>query len=339
MGIEVKLRKALSSLLRRSGYEIIDSRLLYVWQKLHQTKQSFQHSKLPKGAASYLQQNNPRLTDLQNRYVLCNKEITTPLVWTDAYIRSDDFLYFRGDNAYVWQLRGRNMNILAYALTMYYVKSIDKLGLLDMLEEDDHFGVFTFNIENRLISRDLLDSIMEIYFLEKHLNITLTKDLTVLDIGAGYGRLAHRMVTALPNIQNYFCADAIAISTFISEYYLRFRNLAGRTTVVPLDDIENTLKNGVVNIAVSIHCFSECKISAIDWWLSLLEKYGVRYLMIVPNSLHHGGELLLTIDGKDFGEVVEKHRYKLLAKDPKYGDSVVQKYAICPTYHYLFELH
>lgn len=60
--------------------------------------------------------------------------------------------------------------------------------------------------------------------------------------------------------------------------------------------------------------------------------------MIVPNSGKHGGELLLTNDGKDFGEVIEKHGYKLVAKEPKYRDPVVQKYAINPTYHYLFEL-
>ncbi len=35
---------------------------------------------------------------------------------------------------------------------------------------------------------------------------------------------------------------------------------------------------------------------------------------------------------------IEKHGYKLLIKEPKYGDIVVQKYAMNPTYHYLFEL-
>jgi len=338
MGMKTRLRKALNSLLKHYGYEIIDS-LLYEWQKCPQTLASYKQSIMPKEAASYLQQNNPRLKDLQTRYTVFNNEVTAPLAWTDAYVRSFSMLSFRGDNAYIWQLRGPNMNIMAYALATFYVKSIDKLGLLEMLEEDDLFGNFAFSIDNRLISRDLLDSIMEIYFLEKHLNVSLSKDLTILDIGAGYGRLAHRMVGALPSIQNYFCTDAIAISTFISEYYLGFRNLEGRAKVVPLDEIENTLRNRAVNIAVNIHSFSECRISAIDWWLSLLEKYRVKYLMIVPNSGNHGGRLLLTNDGKDFGEVIEKHGYKLMAKDPKYRESVVQKYAINPTYHYLFELH
>ena len=66
--------------------------------------------------------------------------------------------------------------------------------------------------------------------------------LRILDIGAGYGRLAHRMVSAFPNIQTYFCTDAVAISTFISEYYIRFRKLENNTKIIPLDDIESTLK-------------------------------------------------------------------------------------------------
>lgn len=338
MELKTYLLKAVNSVLKRYDCEIIKSRRLYEWQKCPEAQPGYKQSTLPKEAQDYLKQNNPVLQDLLYRYAIFNNEVTAPLVWTDAYVRPDDILYFRGDNAYVWQLRGPNMNIMAYALTTFYVKSIDKLQLLERLEEDDFFGNFTFRIDNRLMSRDLLDSIMEIYFLEKHLNLFLSKDMTILDIGAGYGRLAHRMASALPNIQNYLCTDAVAISSFISEYYLRFRGVEGRARVVPMDEIENTPMNRVVNIAVNIHSFSECRISAIKWWLSLLKKHRVKYLMIVPNSGNHGGELLLTNDDKDFGEVIEMHGYKLVAKDPKYRDPVVQKYAINPTYHHLFEL-
>lgn len=338
MGLKAHGRKMLNSVLKRYDYEIIRCSQLYEWQKRPETQPSYRQSRLPKEVTDYLQQNNPKLQDLQARYTIFNSEVTDPFVWTDAYVRPDDILYFRGDNAYVWQLRGPNMHIMGYGLTTFYVKSIDNLGLLELLEEDDFFGNVTFRIDNRLISRDLLDSIMEIYFLDKHLNISLSKDMTILDIGAGYGRLAHRMVGALPNIKNYLCTDAFAISSFISDYYLRFRGIESRASAVPLDEIENILSNRPVNIAVNIHSFSECKLSAINWWLSLLEKHRVKYLMIVPNAGKHGGELLLTNNGKEFGQVIEKHGYKLVAKDPKYRDPVVHEYGINPTYHYLFEL-
>lgn len=336
MDIGTQARQFLNSKLKR--YKLISSSLLYDWQKYPQSKPSYKESLSPEGAENYLQEDHPRLKELQKRYANFDSEVTVPLVWEEGIVRSDDLRYFRGDNAYVWQLRGQNMNIMGYALTMFYVKSIDKLGLLQQLEEDDYFGNFTFLIDNKKISRDILDSINEIYFLDKYLNISSLNDLTILDIGAGYGRLAHHMVEALSNIKTYFCTDAFATSTFISEYYLRFRNLGNKAKVLPLDEIESSLKNQTVDVAVNVHSFSECRISAIEWWLSLLEKYRIKYLMIVPNAGDHGGELLLTNDRQDISKVVEKYGYNLIAKEPKFSDPVVQKYAINPTYYYLFEL-
>ena len=98
-------------------------------------------------------------------------------------------------------------------------KSIDHLNLLDVLHEDDRFGVEIFNFHGQTVSRDLLDSIIEITFLEKHFGFLNRRDFNVLDIGAGYGRLAHRMATAAPNLGRYFCVDAVPESTFISDYY------------------------------------------------------------------------------------------------------------------------
>jgi hypothetical protein len=335
MDFGTRARQLLNSKLKR--YKLISSSLLYDWQKDPQTKPSYKESLLPEGAGNYLQPNHPRLKELQKRYASFDSEVTVPTVWKEGIVKPDDLQYFRGDNAYVWQLRGPNFNIMAYALTTFYVKSIDKLGLLQQLVEDDCFGNFTFLIGNKKISRDLLDSITEIYFLDKHLHISSLNGLTILDIGAGYGRLAHRMVEAFPSIQTYICTDAVAVSTFISEYYLRFRKLDNKAKVVPLDEIEATLQNKPVDIAVNIHSFSECSISAIEWWLSLLGKHGIKYLMIVPNTGDHGGELLQTNDGQDISKVVGKHGYKLIAKEAKYSDPVVQKYAINPTYYYLFE--
>ena len=330
--------KLINSGLSRINHKIVETEFLYDWQIAPEPSLSYNPSKLPEGAINYLQTGNPKLQDLQTQYINFDKQVTTPLVWTDARVRPEDILYFRGDNAYVYQLRGPNMNIMAYALTTMYVKSIDSLGLMAVLNEDNYFGNYTFTIDNKCVSRDLLDSIMEIYFLEKHLNLSRSNDMTVLDIGAGYGRLAHRMVTALPNIQRYLCTDAVAISSFISDYYLRFRGTTDKTQIVALHDIESTLRQQSVKLAINIHSFSECTISAINWWLALLQKNAVKYLMIVPNSGNHGGQQMLTQDGQNFGKVIEMHGYKLIAKEPKYSDPLIQKFAINPTYYYLFEL-
>jgi hypothetical protein len=58
--------------------------------------------------------------------------------------------------------------------------------------------------------------------------------------------------------------------------------------------------------------------------------------MLVPHGGTYKGQLL-SHDRKDYGSIVESHGYRLVAKDPKFGDPIVQHYAINPTYHYLFE--
>lgn len=332
------VRDGLDSMVNRFGYEIVHSQMLYEWQQNPQLRPVHKDVPLPEGAERYLSPSNPALIDLQTRYAAFQSDVTTPLVWTAAHLSSEDRQYFRGDNAYVWQLRGFNMNVMSYALTTYYVKCIDKLGLLDALKEDGAFGCFTFEIEGRVVSRDLLDSIIEYYSLENQLHLSKVENLNILDIGAGYGRLAHRMVGAMPRIRRYVCTDAVAVSTFISDYYLRFRNITDKTHAAPLDTIERVLRETAVHLAVNIHSFSECRLEAIEWWVSLLARNGVRNLMIAPNALDHGGTLLQTNDRKDFGSLIEKYGYKLTAKVPKYRDPVVQQYGINPTHHHYFEL-
>ncbi|HEX3101634.1 MAG TPA: hypothetical protein VHQ01_07580, partial [Pyrinomonadaceae bacterium] len=223
--IKSQTREGFNTILKRFGHTLVDYETLYDWQKPSETKRPGRGSStLPAGAAEHLVKTNPRLAELEKRYAAFNADVTAPLIWTDAHLSPEDMLYFRGDNAYVWQVRSRSMNIIAYALTTYYLRSIDELGLLDKLDEDSHFGVHSFMIDGKMVSRDLLDSVAEIYFLDKYLNVSSHQNLSFLDIGAGYGRLAHRITDSLPNISQYLCTDAVANSTFISEYYLQFRH-------------------------------------------------------------------------------------------------------------------
>ncbi len=308
------------------------------------------HNKLtlPEDAEKYLQFNNPRLIELKQRYQVLASPVIDPSRWTESFVSSVDKLqFFRGDYVYVWQFRNINTE-LHYWLITYYIKTIDKLGLLEILEEDSLFGCYTFStIDNLCVSRDLLDSILEIYFLEESIKISAMSNLKVLDIGAGYGRLAHRMVKALPNIEKVFCVDAIAESTFISEYYLRFRGVDKKAAVIPLDDLDDVLANESINLAINIHSFSECTLASIKAWLEILQKYKIEYLMIVPNypynkQIDNQKVELLTNEKNgeklDFLPVIESSGYKLLASQPKYLDPVVQKHGISPTYYYLFQL-
>ena len=341
MSLKSQLRDLLTAFLNRYDYEVVPRTGLYDWQRQSHSKspeRGPRPARLPDGAKDYLRWDNARLSQLQQAYSRFDESVRLPLVWTEGHVRPDDLTSFRGDNAYVWQRRGQNMNPLGYILTAYYVKSLDTLHLLDRLVEDDYFGASTILVDDKVVSRDLLDSIIELSFLERNLCVSERANLSILDIGAGYGRLAHRAVTALPNVRCYYCTDAVPVSTFISEYYVRFRNAGERVQVVPLHEIEGALASRTVDLAINVHSFSECTLSAIEWWFRLMEKSGIKHAMIAPNPVDHGGELLTTNDRQDFSHVVERHGYRLIAKEPKYRDACVQKFGIMPTHYHLFEL-
>jgi len=136
MSLKQKSRHALNLLLERFNQTIVDDRVLYDWQKgSFNATPGYKSVQLPSGAAEYLTISNARLADLRKRYARFNAAATSPAVWTDGLVSPEDMLYFRGDNAYVWQVRDRGMNTLSYALTTYYVPSIDQLGLMKTFEE------------------------------------------------------------------------------------------------------------------------------------------------------------------------------------------------------------
>jgi hypothetical protein len=337
MGVKKSIAAGLNQVLRMYNAQIVPANILHEWQRAPVTRPCFNERGLPDDAARYLKPDNPKLVELQRRYGAFDAEVTTPFIWSDGHVRTEDIAYFRGDNAWVWQVRGKNSNVLAYALSFYYLKSIDRLGLLDKLSEDNSFGNFIFTIDGREISRDLLDSIAEIYFLDRHLGIASRTGFRVLDVGAGYGRLAHRMVSALPNIERYFCTDAVAVSTFVSDYYLRFRG-AERARVIPLDQIDGALRDHPVDLAINIHSFSECQMEAIEWWARLLSKHRVKNLMIAPNGEGERMERLTTNDGHDFLPIFERFGYRTVVKEPKFMEPVVQEYGVLPAWYHLLEL-
>ena len=298
--------------------------------------QAYNESRLPDDAVAYLQPTNSRLKELKQRYV--GHPATQHSQWAEELLKRDLKLpFFRGDNAYVYQVR--RTNELAYLLTAYYVQTADKMNLWDILDEDNLFGNYVVNFnDERLISRDLLDSILEINFLERLLSLSTRREFNVLDIGAGYGRLAHRLVKSFPNIGRVFCTDAVPESTFLSEYYLKYREVNDKAVVIPLDEIEAGLANNRIDLAINIHSFTECTLDSINWWLDLIRKHEIRHFMIVPTN-----DKFLSVEinqpRRDFFDQIITRGYKVVAKLPKYeGASSVQKYGIYPAYYYLFEL-
>jgi putative sugar O-methyltransferase len=190
--------------------------------------------------------------------------------------------------------------------------------------------------DDYLISRDLLDSINQANVITRMLNLGRTDPVRILDIGAGYGRLAHRLAEGLPHAK-ITCTDAVPLSTFISDYYLKFRGLTSQTEVVPLDLAEATLSGQKFDLITNFHSFSECKQSAIAWWLDLLQRVDCKRMLVIPNIVDRF--LSTESDGThvDFSHLFAQSGWRLAGSEPIYALSrVAQESALYPNFRFHF---
>lgn len=319
----------------RLGLSLIRNAALYPWQIDPADDGSHVKSPLPEEARSYLRADNPRLIDLQRRYRQCDPQVVAePTIWGENKISDTDLLYFRGDNPYVWQLRGPNLNEFGYLATYYALKSGSGRDLLALFDEDGAFGVHTFQIDDRAVSRDVLDSVREVDFIRSTIGLD---GLTVLDIGAGYGRLVHRLSQAAEGRARIFATDAIAASTFISEFYLRFRKADG-AEVIPLHAVDALFETVRIDLAVNIHSFSECSLNAVAWWMGRLSSHRVRHVIVIPNQVGAGAAgRCLTNEGHDMEDVFERFGYRRVLSENRFVDPALQKYGVNPCRIFLFE--
>ncbi len=330
--LKVTAARLANAALRPLGAEVVPAREL---RELREQRGGVrfvpQSLALPEGARDYLRPDNPRLTELRGRYR--GHPASVHSQWSEAgdYLRRElDIVSFRSDSAYLYQRR--MATDAQYLLAAYYARAHDALGLWDRLTDDDLFGNYTVEFdEGRRVSRDLTDSVIEINFLGGEVGLD---GAAVLDVGAGYGRLGHRASEGLPGT-SFFCTDAVPESTFLSEYYLRFRG--SRAGVVPLDEVEGFLKSRTVDLVTNIHSFSECTLASVEWWLGQFAANGVRRLFLVPNTPE---PLTTEADGSRVPLLphIERRGYRLAKKAPKYAESGAARHAPFAATYYLFEL-
>jgi hypothetical protein len=324
------LNRGLSKVLK---VRLIREVELYPWQIERAPNRAFVADTLPPGARDYLRPDNPHLQELIAAYAKFDPRVTVPAHWVEGMITPSDLLYFRGQNPYVAQL-GLDFAEFRYILSYYALKCSPAADLLEAFDEDGLFGVHAIEIDGRLVSRDLLDSAREVDFLRRHVGLD-KPGTTILDIGAGYGRLVYRLSQVM-NKLGILATDAFAHSSFVSEYYLRFRK--ADVTVVPLTEIEPVLEKQRITLALNIHSFSECSLDAIDWWVSRLASNRTKYLFVIPNRVDEQTGACLTNAGENMEIIFERHGYQPRVREPRFLDPAVQRNGIDPLSLNLFEL-
>ena len=336
MALRSLARRLNAKVGERLGIRLVHTDALFPWQMGPAVRDATSGQALPDARSDSSRWDNPRLLELTTRYAAFDPEVTRPASWTADKISGADLARFRGDSAYLWQARGRNSNELACALSYFFLKTGAAGPLLNELGEDGAFGALTVELDRRLVSRDLLDSASEIQFLREHAGLGTTSR-TIVDIGAGYGRLTHRIAQAHPVDVRAFATDAVAVSTFLCERYLAFRGLPNATSV-PLDEIEALMASTPFDLALNVHSFSECTPEAVAWWTERLAHSKVKRLMVVPNGTAEQARHCRFNDGQDMEAIFMRFGYRRAALVPRYADAMVQRYGLEPTWYHLFEL-
>ncbi|HVN34010.1 MAG TPA: hypothetical protein VMU96_02015 [Casimicrobiaceae bacterium] len=315
------VKRQLESLFARRGYSLIPAHVLRAYDTGSDPVPS---PPVSAEAQRYLRKDNPRLQELRRRYAALNVDAVAHSLWDSDYVSAEVRLdSFRAHSAYVWgYMELSRPTQMKYFLYSQYAKS-KAPQVLARLHEDGAFGAicYDFEVAGR-VSRDRLDSAIELDFLDRHLQILTRPQLRVLDIGAGYGRLAHRTCEAGAQVADYACVDAIPESTFLAEYYTEFRGLRDRVRVVPLDELVTTGAPalGRFDLAINVHSFSECSYAAIRWWIERLQELAVPYLFIVPNTDTRFISTESDRTRKDFFPLLEQAGYRIAAHEPLFDD-------------------
>lgn len=270
-----------------------------------------------------------RATELNKVYHDLNLHPKDLGVWTEKHVRELDVENFRSDNVYVWQKR--NVVMQNYLVSYLVTQIMDKSNLLESLFENGSYGVEFFEFSERKVSRDLIDSVLEINFMIDVIGRDSLTELRVLDIGAGYGRLAKNLAKVFPEMK-IGCVDAIPMSTAISEFYLEDEITRGQVEVFDLTQLD-LLPSKNFDFAVNIHSFSEMSLSSVENWVSLLKISKVPRVFVVPNPRHLGLN-----SGEDFQEIFEKFGYKVTTIRSKYLEGLPENCLLYPANYYYLEL-
>ena len=119
----------------------------------------------------------------------------------------------------------------------------------------------TINYYNNIVDLDYLLSVEEIFFLKSE----LTKSKNILEIGPGYGRLAHSILQNFKNIENYYIIDVDWMSELTRAYLKRVLSSSDFSKIefISFDNYQKFKKRAevsnqnLIDISINTNSFEE----------------------------------------------------------------------------------
>ena len=189
-----------------------------------------------------------------------------------------------------------------------------RVPLVDGIEgmvRDAEFGARVVDTSFGPLTRMWLDSNVELDFVRRH----LPNARRVLDIGAGYGRLA---VAGRNRFDRYVCVDAVPVSTQVSRGYCQ--RFAPATEIPSLPDFLALYPNHYrdLDLAINVHSWNECTREQISAWLDVLAEFDVPHLFTVSHGQNDGSieqSYYAWEAGRPSWRPLIEERYEILAEE------------------------
>ena len=221
----------------------------------------------------------------------------------------DALPYFAANTIYVEQGNPAEERFVRAAHSLHYGNwhPVD----MDGRARDEEFGARMVNTPTLgRVNRMWLEANIEIDFLRRHLPMPMV-DADVLDIGAGYGRLA---VMLAPLVRTMACVDAVPISTKLCRYYCaRFRP---SVNVLSLEDFVAGYATMRPHVVINIHSWNECGPEQVQNWIDVVVAMQTPFLFTVSHGTLGDAYGLWSEKGPArFRPMIEKH-FNLIAEEP-----------------------
>jgi hypothetical protein len=186
-------------------------------------------------------------------------------------------------------------------------KEVAAFGPVDVVfgrTRDAEFGARVVETELGGVTRMWLDGNVEIDFIRR--NIPNMERLRVLDIGAGYGRLA---VMMRPLVKEYTCVDPVKVSTEICRTYTA--RFDPRVITLGIEEFVNS--NAKYDLAINIHCWNECTLEQVDAWIEAIADRKIQHLFTVDHG-RPGAAYNAWNNTGSFRPVIESH-YRMVKEE------------------------
>ena len=168
------------------------------------------------------------------------------------------------------------------------LRSRDKWGLLDRLEEPALGSGDAVVEDGKRLSLDFLQSVDEFYRIQDALGFKQDDLVVFCEVGAGYGRLADVVLSAMPNAK-YLIFD-LPESLVLAQYYLTERHPKRRAALYPesaealasaealksfdlvfgVPELLKALPKSSVDVFINVYSFMEMSREQIDAYFALI---------------------------------------------------------------------